>query len=593
MNDFTSYMNTNELPWDTNQKELIPLSEPEVQNFQFQTQKSVSGIGIQSGDDEENIEENAQLLNSLNANNTEYVEQERERKEAEESERMREADAARKQARAQFLKERFEAEQAAKKLREEQEAEEQARLEAEAEARRKANPLFKLAGAAQGVLKKKPKPEKGAPEETEEIAEDTKGTADPPREEEIAEAPKKEKEHLFAKKPKKEAPETKELLSNSLEVSTDVETFFPVVQADSTEKEEPKEKQEKAPKKPLFAFGKKTDDTEKPKKEPKPKKEKAVKEKPAKPVKEKPAKKGKSSGKETGDEKDWKYLATHDDLTGLLNTHAFDEARKQYISNSPAIFLVAVEYEEDGIVDLDIVKYVATATKSIPGVAYRIKDSGFVIIGEEEMSEERASAFASRFMTKFDKDKKGSSKMMGIELGIGYATGGKYSLDKAMSYAVKRMSEIEQKRREMAAGEVIDYDALLTKDQRALKETVRENHIAVGQEKTEQIIMEIQRKQNEIEMILMSDKNFDNLFIIQDVNSFIGIVTEMDSMIDYSYLYVVWEGGAQYYGADEYFKEITDIFQTISDKMKSGQIRTEKDVIKIQGINIFKHIYIE
>ena len=105
--------------------------------------------------------------------------------------------------------------------------------------------------------------------------------------------------------------------------------------------------------------------------------------------------------------------------------------------------------------------------------------------------------------------------------------------------------------------------------------------------------MEIQRKQNEIEMILMSDKNFDNLFIIQDVNSFIGIVTEMDSMIDYSYLYVVWEGGAQYYGADEYFKEITDIFQTISDKMKSGQIRTEKDVIRIQGINIFKHIYIE
>ena len=67
---------------------------------------------------------------------------------------------------------------------------------------------------------------------------------------------------------------------------------------------------------------------------------------------------------------------------------------------------------------------------------------------------------------------------------------------------------------------------------------------------------------------------------------------ERSDAIDYSYLYVVWEGGPQYYGADTYYNEVTDLFKEIAEGLMSGRFRSEKDIKGIKGINIFRCVYV-
>ena len=61
---------------------------------------------------------------------------------------------------------------------------------------------------------------------------------------------------------------------------------------------------------------------------------------------------------------------------------------------------------------------------------------------------------------------------------------------------------------------------------------------------------------------------------------------------DYSYLYVIYQGGAQYYGADEYFSEITVLFENIAKLITSSGSVSQKDLLKVKGINIFKDIFV-
>lgn len=135
------------------------------------------------------------------------------------------------------------------------------------------------------------------------------------------------------------------------------------------------------------------------------------------------------------------------------------------------------------------------------------------------------------------------------------------------------------------------YDQLLTKDQRELKQQIQLNHEPASSQSIGQIIMEIQKRHSDIEAILIASKDFNNLFILQDVNSFIRIIRQMDSNIDFTYLYVLYRGGPQYYGVDEYTSEITHLFEEISGALLKRQIRNANDLQKIKGINIFKQIY--
>ena len=139
----------------------------------------------------------------------------------------------------------------------------------------------------------------------------------------------------------------------------------------------------------------------------------------------------------------------------------------------------------------------------------------------------------------------------------------------------------------------VDYDSMLTKDQRTLKKTIQDNHKPVSVCSTQQIIRDVQTRASEVIAILIASPTFDQLFIILRPEEFINIVTEMEAMVDYSYLYILYEGGPQYKGSDEYLSEVTHIFEAIGNGIKTGKIRSEKDFQKIKGINVFKTIYVD
>ncbi|MBR6851951.1 MAG: hypothetical protein IKM88_17150, partial [Lachnospiraceae bacterium] len=137
-----------------------------------------------------------------------------------------------------------------------------------------------------------------------------------------------------------------------------------------------------------------------------------------------------------------------------------------------------------------------------------------------------------------------------------------------------------------------DHDELLPKEQQALKSKIQKKHTQADPTSTKDIIRQIQKKSSEIRAILIADPNFNSLFVITDMDEFFNLITSQNGMIDYSYLYVVWEGGSQYFGSDEYYDEVTDLFKEIADGLLSGRFRSEKDIHSIKGINIFRHIYI-
>ena len=121
---------------------------------------------------------------------------------------------------------------------------------------------------------------------------------------------------------------------------------------------------------------------------------------------------------------------------------------------------------------------------------------------------------------------------------------------------------------------------------------VEDEHEKVSKGSTQQIMREVQRRAGEIEAIFIASPSFDHLFVITDIDDFLDIMEQQKALIDYSYLYIVYHGGPQYYGADEYYKEVTHLFESIADAMMSGRFRSEKDIQNIPGINIFKNIYV-
>lgn len=138
------------------------------------------------------------------------------------------------------------------------------------------------------------------------------------------------------------------------------------------------------------------------------------------------------------------------------------------------------------------------------------------------------------------------------------------------------------------------YDDRLSLTQRKMKEAVRSNHEIVQEEDFEQMLTIIQRKANEIISVFMTSKDFNSLFIFFDVYEFLENIYEVQDSIDFSYIYAVYSGGALYYGADEYSNEISELFQKIAEGLQMGAgFITQKDIQRIEGINIFEKIYIQ
>lgn len=312
------------------------------------------------------------------------------------------------------------------------------------------------------------------------------------------------------------------------------------------------------------------------------------------------------------EEPDWKYIATHDELTGLLNIRAYTEGLTKMTNKLGVIFF-----------DINNLKYVndtfthEAGNKLIKGVSstigeyfgtenlYRIGGDEFVILIEKpsKNEEDKVSELCSKIHNKLsDMSKKDVDKIV-YAVSIGYAFGdGKatkeevvkaadiamYQNKKAYKMSHKEL-DVRNQKTDVAPPE---HDDLLTKEQKMLKGKIQEEHEKASKGSTQQIVREVQKRASEIEAIFIASPSFDHLFVITDIDDFLDIMDRSKQLIDYSYLYIVYSGGPQYYGADEYYKEVTHLFESIADALMSGKFRSEKEIQNIPGINIFKNIYV-
>lgn len=546
-----------DLPESSTAEDETPNTDQEFSDAIFQEDpnfQSISGMGIEETQDNTDLND---MLQDINKDNTAQAKAEAERLAAEEKARIEADEKARQEALAKIWKEQHEIEQAEKAKREAEEAAEAERIAAEEEARRQANPLRKLAGMI-------PKPKEKTPEEIE-----------------AEKAAKAERAQKLAEEKAKKAEEKKAQAAQT-------------AQAKAAKKE---------PAKP---------------------------ERPAKPEKQhkQTEKKGLFGGKKetsaiapvtsnANSGTDYKYLATHDELTKLKNKRAYDEDLATVKAKNTVIMFFDInnlKMANDTLGHAAGNKLIlATAeelTKLYPENTYRVGGDEFIVLLQGKGSyleiDKKIKEDIAKFniaMKKRTADSKAIDENLIYAVSVGYAIGdGKKTKEDIQAEADKKMYDNKQAYKKAHPKEDArnkdvevkvelekDYDELLPEESRQLKATVKENHMQVSELNTEKILREIQSRADDIYAILITDKNFDCLFIIQDVEYFLNLMTHG---ADYSYLYVIYQGGAQYYGADEYFSEITVLFENIAKLITSSGSVSQKDLLKVKGINIFKDIFV-
>lgn len=321
----------------------------------------------------------------------------------------------------------------------------------------------------------------------------------------------------------------------------------------------------------------------------------------------------KNSGKNK--KPDYEFLATHDQLTGMKNFTAYDLAVKSCDPKHTIILFIDIndlKYTNDTFGHAAGNKLITTVStqldKMFPDSVYRIGGDEFVVLLESKKINEVKNELDEKILKLhliLDKESKKEESGLVYSVSIGYAVGDKdKTISEIQELADKLMYENKQKYKEKKKKNAppvekkeekppVDHDSLLPDDQRLLKEVIKENHNLASVDSTEKILREIQQKRDEVIAILIADAAFDHLFILQDVDSFLDLITELDNAIDYSYIYAVYENGTQFYGIDEYFDEVTMLFSEVGNVIKSSPYVSDKELLKIKGINIFKNIYID
>lgn len=320
---------------------------------------------------------------------------------------------------------------------------------------------------------------------------------------------------------------------------------------------------------------------------------------------------------------DWEYLATHDELTGLYNQRAYQQEKLKKRESPFAVIYVDVnnlKYINDNIgheAGNEIIIATARQIENLFDEVFRTGGDEFIAIVENISIKKADKVLAKKredFYTALDKLSR-ESKINGLvyAASFGYAySDGSRSYEETATEAENAMYEEKKAyklanpqydmRRHLSANkdtekekivEQGNYDEKLSKEQRELKRTIREEHVQVSSKSTMEIIREIQTRSTEIVAILIASPTFDHLFIIQTASTFISVVTESDSIIDFSYLYIMYKDGPVYKGSQEYLVEVTSIFDAIGKGLLTGKIKEEKDLLKIKGINIFKNIYVD
>lgn len=138
-----------------------------------------------------------------------------------------------------------------------------------------------------------------------------------------------------------------------------------------------------------------------------------------------------------------------------------------------------------------------------------------------------------------------------------------------------------------------EWDARLDEDFRDLKEDIVYAHTIPSFRSTEHAIMEIQNME-EILAILVTSKDMNHLFIFSDKDAFIDLITDrLNYAVDYSYIYVITPTAPIYYGSDTCYHKLTVVFNDIRMLILRGRkFFSEKDLKNVEGINMFRNIYI-
>ena len=275
--------------------------------------------------------------------------------------------------------------------------------------------------------------------------------------------------------------------------------------------------------------------------------------------------------KPNSEEAKWKYIATHDELTNLYNEKGLKENIGTYPREYTIVFcntkstdenvykeiskLIIENFgEESYFINNKFISFIEGTNKKIDDLIVDLENTHSLCIYCEEGNKETALIETyKKGLTKFEKK---------IEL-----------------YAKRKKN-------------IPDYDDLLTMEQKSLKETIQENHEIVSDETFDRIILDIESKSHDIREIFLTSADFNTLFIFSDADEFLEIIETLGEQFDCTYIYAVHPGGALYYGTDEYFDEVTRLFQNIANELNRKGIN-QKVIQNINGINIFKHIYFQ
>lgn len=582
--------------------------------------EAVSGMGIGGSlEDDEAVENNLQEMLALINSKTGQDAEEFARQEAERQAYLDEEDRKVEEAKKRFNQERYEREQAAlaeRNERERIEREEAERLEAE----RQANSFF-------GKLSKKLKKSKKVEEEDEleYVAEEPIAEND----EEVAKADDFEESEVHGtSSPSDEFFSAEEDMDLSGFISLDDKEEEPISAKEEAALEEATRGSSAYGRSTNGSYGEARSEEEALEVEQGEKRSvfsmfaKKATEKVPKPSKQ--ARPPKTHKVVESSEPDWKFIATHDDATGLLNARAYKEDLSKQKNTLGVLFFdingLRLVNEAHGREAGDrVVENVAKVLSNVYGKShlYRINGGEFACIVPSPGKRFTDDCIANSGkvhntlakMTKEDPDKANHSVSIGYACGDGEAEVSDVAkvADYAMyqnkkAYKNAHANDVPPKSggggsgvAQKAPGEKApekDHDEMLTKEQQELKGRIKEGHSKVSRSFTANIMREIQKRAGEIEAIFIASPTFDHLFVITDIDDFLDMMEENQALIDYSYLYVVYQGGTQYYGADEYYDKVTDLFRNVADALLSGRFRSEKDVQSIPGINIFKNVYV-
>lgn len=271
------------------------------------------------------------------------------------------------------------------------------------------------------------------------------------------------------------------------------------------------------------------------------------------------------------DNNDWKSLALIDQNTQLYNKLAlsYEKITKNTVVNLIRIidFSELKREQSDSQLKLlaDIIRNSNKDNKS-----FYINNGTFILLDECKIDD---------IITK--------ANTLSIPIENNSITGIEETIDNIINILEAKLNQKSKK-----DDKELTYDEKLSITQRKMKDDIKNSHETISDEYLDEILMQIQRKAQDIEIVLIASKDFNTLFIFFDVFEFLDCVYESQDNLDFSYIYAAHSKGAVYYGADEYDKEITNLFQGIADGLKGTTINSTKDISKIPGINIFENIYI-